>query len=457
MAAPLTIPLEVTLAVKLPAVGLVEKVTVSALAVAEVTVPTAPLLKVTRLFPAVVSKLVPFSVMVLALAARVDALLVRVGALADTTILATCTAAPLLREFVVTTAVKFPTTVGLVVRVIVRDVVVAKVTLPIAPPLKATVFRKAIGSKPKPLIVTRLPFNASLVVLLVTTGVTVATWIAVPLVTPFVVITAVRLPAIGFVEKETVSEVRVAAVTVPTAPLLKTTVLSPAVVSKPEPVMVSVATFAAKFVVLAVTIGVRVATCNAVPLLLLLVVITAVKLPANGFVENVTVSAVAVAEVTVPTAPLLNTTVLLPADVLKPKPLIVIVVAVRARLVVLLVTTGITVAICTAEPLLTLLLVTTAVKLPAVAGLVENVTVRTVRVAVVTVPTAPLLNTTVLFPAVVSKPKPLMVTVAALAARFAVLLVTTGVTVATCTAEPFVKLLVVTTAVRFPAPVLWRR
>ena len=37
-----------------------------------------------------------------------------------------------------------------------------------------------------------------------------------------------------------------------------------------------------------------------------------------------------------------------------------------------------------------------------------------------------------LLPAVVSKPKPLMVSVAALAARLAVLLVTTGVTVATC-------------------------
>ena len=82
-------------------------------------------------------------------------------------------------------------------------------------------------------------------------------------------------------------------------------------------------------------------------------------------------------------------------------------------------------------PLLTLLDVTTAVKLPAVVGLVENVTVKDVALAVVTVPTAPLLNTTVLLAAVVSKPNPAIVTVAASAARFAVLLVITGVTVAT--------------------------
>ena len=72
---------------------------------------------------------------------------------------------------------------------------------------------------------------------------------------------------------------------------------------------------------------------------------TAVRLPrAAGLVENVTVSAVAEAEVTVPTAPLLNTTVLLPATVVNPKPLIVTIVALIARLTVLLVTTGVTVA-----------------------------------------------------------------------------------------------------------------
>ena len=97
----------------------------------------------------------------------------------------------------------------------------------------------------------------------------------------------------------------------------------------------------------------------------------AVKLPAlSGLVPKVTVSEVAVAEVTVPVAPLLKTTVLLPGVVLKPKPLITIVAALLATLVVLAVTTGDTVATCTAVPLLNPLVVTTAVKFPA-EGFVE--------------------------------------------------------------------------------------
>ena len=63
--------------------------------------------------------------------------------------------------------------------------------------------------------------------------------------------------------------------------------------------------------------------------------------------------------------------------------------------------------------------------------MVPKVTVNAVAVAEVTVPTAPSSNVTVLFPAVVLKPKPLMVSVAALADRFAVLLVITGSMVAT--------------------------
>jgi hypothetical protein len=58
--------------------------------------------------------------------------------------------------------------------------------------------------------------------------------------------------------------------------------------------------------------------------------------------------------------------------------------------------------------------------------LVEKVTTSSVAVAAVTVPTAPLLKTTVLLAAVKSKPKPLMVTVSALAAKPVVALVTTG-------------------------------
>ena len=60
----------------------------------------------------------------------------------------------------------------------------------------------------------------------------------------------------------------------------------------------------------------------------------------------------------------------------------------------------VTVATCTAVPLLTLLVVTTTVRLPAFFGLVENVTVIEVALAEVTVPTAPSLSTTVLLPGV---------------------------------------------------------
>jgi hypothetical protein len=157
-----------------------------------------------------------------------------------------------------------------------------------------------------------------------------------------------------------------------------------------------------------------------------------VRLPAVcGFVENVTVRVVAVAAVTVPMAPLLKTTVFSAATVLKPAPVIVTVDALAANEVVVAVTAGATVAIWVAAPLESELEVTTAVRLPSEVGLVENVTVSDVAEAVVTVPTAPLLKTTVLLAATVENPKPLIVTVAELIARLAVLLVTTGVTVAT--------------------------
>ena len=72
-------------------------------------------------------------------------------------------------------------------------------------------------------------------------------------------------------------------------------------------------------------------------------VMMAVRLPVIVvFVLKVTVSLVPVAAVTVPVAPLLNTTVLLDAVGLKPKPLMMMVLAVRARLVVLAVTRGLT-------------------------------------------------------------------------------------------------------------------
>ena len=244
---------------------------------------------------------------------------------------------------------------------------------------------------------------------------------------------AVKLPAsVGLVENVTVSVVAVEAVTVPTAPRLNTTVLLAAVVSKPKPEMASVFSSAARLSVLLVTTGLTVATCTADPLLSRFVVTIAVKLPiVEGVSENVTVKEVAVAAVTVPMAPLLNATVLSSGFELKPKPLKVTDVALAAKPLVCSVTTGLTTATCTGAPLLTELVVTTTVKSSAVTGVVERVTVSVVAVAAVTVPTAPLLKTTVLLLAVLSKPKPLMLSVVASAARSAVLLVTTGAKKAT--------------------------
>ena len=76
----------------------------------------------------------------------------------------------------------------------------------------------------------------------------------------------------------------------------------------------------------------------------------------------------------------------------------------------LLITSGTTVATWTAEPLLTLLDVTIAVRFPAEDGSVVNVTVNDVAVAAVTTPMAPLLNVTVLLETIGSKSVPLMTT-----------------------------------------------
>lgn len=78
------------------------------------------------------------------------------------------------------------------------------------------------------------------------------------------------------------------------------------------------------------------------------------------------------------------------------------------------------------------MVVTIAVRLPAVVGRVLKVTVMAVAEALVTDPTAPLLNTTVLLPGVRSKPRPLITTVEALAAMVKpAFALTTGVTRAT--------------------------
>ena len=261
----------------------------------------------------------------------------------------------------------------------------------------------------------------------------VATCTGAPLLTELVVMTAVKSSAVtGVVEKVTVNVVAVAVVTVPTAPLLKATVLLLGVLSKPKPLMVIVVALAIKSDVLLVTTGAKKATCTAVPLLTPLVVMIAVKLPAAlGPFDNETDNIVAVAAVTAPIAPLLNAMVLLPAVVSNPSPLMVsVVVFASSRYPEFAITTGLTAATCTAEPLLMPFEVTTAVKLPAARGFLENVTVRDVADADVTVPIAPLLKSTLLFAAVRSKPNPVMITVLALEDKFVVVLVTTGVTVA---------------------------
>jgi hypothetical protein len=354
---------------------------------------------------------------------------------------------------VVTTAVRLLLAIGFVLSVTVREVAVAAVTVPTAPLFRITVFLAGVGSKPKPVIVRVAAFARRLLLVAVTTGVTIATCIAVPLLILLVVTTAVRLPAVvGLVDRVTVREVAVAAVTVPTAPLLKLTVFLLATGSNPNPLIVNVVAFAARLEVLLVTTGITLATCVAVPLAMPFVTTIAVKLPAVlGLIEKVTTSEVFVAAVTVPIALLLKATRFCDAVGLNPDPLIVTVVASAVWFTVRTVTTGRAFATCTAEPLLTPFVVTTAVRLPAAAGLKENVTVRVVAVAAVIVPTAPLLKTTVLLAAVVSKPKPLMTSVAAFTATCDVLVVTTGITVATSMAAPLLTLFVVTTAVKLPA------
>ncbi len=160
-------PFVVTIAVKVPAVaGSVVKVMERLVAVAESTVPTAPLLKVTVLFAAVVSKPIPLMVRVFVFAVMLFA----VSAVTTGTMFATSTAAPLDSEFDSTTAVSDPASVGLVVNVTVRDVAVAEVTVPSAPLLRVTMLLAATESNPSPLMVTDVAFAATVVVLLVTTG-----------------------------------------------------------------------------------------------------------------------------------------------------------------------------------------------------------------------------------------------------------------------------------------------
>ena len=93
------------------------------------------------------------------------------------------------------------------------------------------------------------------------------------------------------------------------------------------------------------------ATCTGLPLLIVFVVTTAVRLPRDGVVLKVTNNWVAVALVTVP-VPLLKATVLLAVMVLNPVPSMVKVVAVTSRSLVFTVTEGATVAVCPVKAML---------------------------------------------------------------------------------------------------------
>ncbi len=89
-----------------------------------------------------------------------------------------------------------------------------------------------------------------------TTGTTLATCTPEPLLMPLDVTVADKLTAAGRREvSETVSDVALAVVTVPTAPLSKVTVLLAAIASKPKPAMTILLAVAARSAVLSVTAG----------------------------------------------------------------------------------------------------------------------------------------------------------------------------------------------------------
>ena len=107
----------------------------------------------------------------------------------------------------------------------------------------------------------------------------------------------------GFVENVTVSDVEVAEVTVPTAPLSKTTVLFAAIGSKLVPLIVTVVEVAAMLVAAAVTVGDTLAIAVAALLNPPVVTTTDKGPPTSGNAAKVTLSAVEVAAVIIPTAP----------------------------------------------------------------------------------------------------------------------------------------------------------
>ena len=108
-----------------------------------------------------------------------------------------------------------------------------------------------LKERPLMVMVVPPPVGPAAGEILVTLGTStmLATCTSLPLLIPFVVTTAPRVPRVGRVLKVTVSWVAVALVTVP-VPLLKVTVLLAAVGLKPVPVMVSVVALIARLLVL---------------------------------------------------------------------------------------------------------------------------------------------------------------------------------------------------------------
>ena len=121
-------------------------------------------MKVTVLLPTV-SNPVPAMVRVVALMARLFVFKVTVGA---ATMLATCTALPLVPPKDVTTAVRLPSD-GAVLKVTINWVAVALVTVPV-PLLKVTVLLAAVVSNPVPAMVRVVAVAARLLVFEVTVG-----------------------------------------------------------------------------------------------------------------------------------------------------------------------------------------------------------------------------------------------------------------------------------------------
>ena len=141
-----------------------ESVTVNWVEVAVVTVPV-PLLRVTVLFAAMGSKPVPVMISVVEVAARLFAFWVTVG---GATMVATCTAEPLLMLLVVTCAVRFPRE-GALLKVTVNWVAVAAVTVPV-PLLKVTILLDGVVLKFEPEMIRVVALDARFAVFWFTAG-----------------------------------------------------------------------------------------------------------------------------------------------------------------------------------------------------------------------------------------------------------------------------------------------